>query len=269
MHNTPLNFFCFLVKAKVHPKMKTSLLQVIPNLRDSFFCWTQKKKKRYFEECGLPFVFSRRKSVIQIWNNMKKSKWQNFHFWVNHPFKYISLFPTIRLNNCLIFHLIQIGFVSFAESLQVYPDGIRHIRADKRVNEWKTPGKKTIVRCAVNQRQVVIALTGGELVYFEMDPVCWQTCFYLALSPECSSVVWMSLLRFLSFFTVWAAEWIHWEKGDVGRCGVHEFGKCASWWAAFPFPGCWVGGQYSPHHLPGSIRKLQFALFQLVSWFGQ
>lgn len=55
--------------------------------------------------------------------------------------------------------------------MQVYPDGIRHIRADKRVNEWKTPGKKTIVRCAVNQRQVVIALTGGELVYFEMDPV--------------------------------------------------------------------------------------------------
>lgn len=55
--------------------------------------------------------------------------------------------------------------------VQVYPDGIRHIRADKRVNEWKTPGKKTIVRCAVNQRQVVIALTGGELVYFEMDPV--------------------------------------------------------------------------------------------------
>lgn len=54
---------------------------------------------------------------------------------------------------------------------QIYPDGIRHIRSDKRVNEWKTPGKKTIVKCAVNQRQVVIALTGGELVYFELDPV--------------------------------------------------------------------------------------------------
>ncbi|KAG0434967.1 hypothetical protein HPB47_018757 [Ixodes persulcatus] len=52
----------------------------------------------------------------------------------------------------------------------VYPEGIRHIRADKRVNEWRTPGKKAIVKCAVNQRQVVIALTGGELVYFEMDP---------------------------------------------------------------------------------------------------
>ncbi|XP_046843553.1 splicing factor 3B subunit 3-like [Xenia sp. Carnegie-2017] len=53
--------------------------------------------------------------------------------------------------------------------LQVYPDGIRHIRSDKRVNEWKSPGKKTIVKCAVNARQVVIALSGGELVYFEMD----------------------------------------------------------------------------------------------------
>lgn len=55
--------------------------------------------------------------------------------------------------------------------VQVYPDGIRHIRADKRVNEWKAPGKKIIVKCAVNQRQVVIALSGGEIVYFEMDPV--------------------------------------------------------------------------------------------------
>ncbi|KAL9701788.1 hypothetical protein quinque_005229 [Culex quinquefasciatus] len=54
--------------------------------------------------------------------------------------------------------------------VQVYPDGIRHIRADKRVNEWKAPGKKTIIKCAVNSRQVVIALSGGELVYFEMDP---------------------------------------------------------------------------------------------------
>lgn len=54
---------------------------------------------------------------------------------------------------------------------QIYPDGIRHIRADKRVNEWRTSEKKTITKCAVNQRQVVIALTGGELVYFEMDAV--------------------------------------------------------------------------------------------------
>jgi splicing factor 3B subunit 3 len=55
--------------------------------------------------------------------------------------------------------------------IQVYPDGIRHIRADKRVNEWKPPGKRdgAIVQCAVNERQVAIALTGGEITYFEMD----------------------------------------------------------------------------------------------------
>ncbi len=74
--------------------------------------------------------------------------------------------------------------------VQVYPDGIRHIRADKRVNEWKAPGKKQVARCAVNRRQVVIALSGGELVYFEMDSVrmhvesCFNHCFlsYMMLS---------------------------------------------------------------------------------------
>eukprot|EP01101_Sappina_pedata_P009043 TRINITY_DN5147_c0_g1_i1.p1 TRINITY_DN5147_c0_g1~~TRINITY_DN5147_c0_g1_i1.p1 ORF type:complete len:1219 (+),score=480.96 TRINITY_DN5147_c0_g1_i1:47-3703(+) len=53
--------------------------------------------------------------------------------------------------------------------VQVHPLGIRHILADRRVPEWKAPGKKTIVRAAVNQRQVVIALTGGEIHYFELD----------------------------------------------------------------------------------------------------
>jgi splicing factor 3B subunit 3 len=67
---------------------------------------------------------------------------------------------------------------------QVYPDGIRHIRADKRVNEWKAPGKKTIVKCAVNQRQVVIALTGGELVYFEMDPVSLNLIVFLSADDK-------------------------------------------------------------------------------------
>ncbi|KAI5084296.1 hypothetical protein GOP47_0000465 [Adiantum capillus-veneris] len=53
--------------------------------------------------------------------------------------------------------------------MQVHPNGIRHIRADGRINEWKTPGKKTIVKVGYNRMQVVIALSGGELIYFEMD----------------------------------------------------------------------------------------------------
>ena len=53
--------------------------------------------------------------------------------------------------------------------VQVYPSGIRHVRADGRVNEWKPPKGKPVVNAATNNRQVVISLQGGEVVYFEMD----------------------------------------------------------------------------------------------------
>lgn len=53
--------------------------------------------------------------------------------------------------------------------VQVYPQGIRHIRSNKRVVEWKSPIGKTITKAHVNQRQVVIALSSAEIVYFELD----------------------------------------------------------------------------------------------------
>jgi splicing factor 3B subunit 3 len=53
--------------------------------------------------------------------------------------------------------------------LQVHPTGIRHILADRRVNEWKVPSGKTIVCATTNKRQVVVALNSAELVYFELD----------------------------------------------------------------------------------------------------
>jgi splicing factor 3B subunit 3 len=53
--------------------------------------------------------------------------------------------------------------------IQIHPGGIRHIRGEKRIHEWKTPGKKTIVHATSNERQVVIALTGGDILYFELD----------------------------------------------------------------------------------------------------
>ena len=80
----------------------------------------------------------------------------------------------------------------FSFPLQVYPEGIRHIRADKRVNEWRTPGKRAIVRCALNERQVVVALTGGEIVYFEMD-ASGQLNEYTERKEMSSDVVSMSL----------------------------------------------------------------------------
>lgn len=53
--------------------------------------------------------------------------------------------------------------------LQVVPTGLRHILGDGRVNEWRCPGRKQITSVSCNQRQVVAALTGYELVYFELD----------------------------------------------------------------------------------------------------
>jgi splicing factor 3B subunit 3 len=72
------------------------------------------------------------------------------------------------------------GFLSSATTLavqqlgedgliQVHPKGIRHIRADKRVNEWPAPQHRTIVAATTNERQVAVALSSGEIVYFEMD----------------------------------------------------------------------------------------------------
>lgn len=53
--------------------------------------------------------------------------------------------------------------------LQVYPRGIRHILANKQVNEWKVEPNQTIVCATTNKRQVVVALSTNELVYFELD----------------------------------------------------------------------------------------------------
>ncbi|KAK2739201.1 pre-mRNA-splicing factor rse1 [Myotisia sp. PD_48] len=72
------------------------------------------------------------------------------------------------------------GFLSSAPTLavqqlgedsliQVHPKGIRHIHADKRVNEWPAPQHRSIVAATTNERQVAIALSSGEIVYFEMD----------------------------------------------------------------------------------------------------
>lgn len=52
--------------------------------------------------------------------------------------------------------------------IQVHPKGIRHIRQG-RVNEWSAPQHRSIVAASTNARQVAVALSSGEIVYFEMD----------------------------------------------------------------------------------------------------
>ena len=53
--------------------------------------------------------------------------------------------------------------------MQVYSKGIRLIHSDKRVKEWQPPTNKKITKISCNNQQVVIAMTGGELAYFELD----------------------------------------------------------------------------------------------------
>lgn len=52
--------------------------------------------------------------------------------------------------------------------MQVYSRGIRLIQ-DKGNKEWIPPSNKKILKAGCNNQQVVIALTGGEIAYFELD----------------------------------------------------------------------------------------------------
>ncbi|GMH39601.1 hypothetical protein BSKO_07499 [Bryopsis sp. KO-2023] len=66
---------------------------------------------------------------------------------------------------------LHVQLLSDSSMLQVHPGGLRHIRPDRRINEWRVPGRSTITKAATNPSQVVIGLSGGEIVYFEMDPI--------------------------------------------------------------------------------------------------
>jgi splicing factor 3B subunit 3 len=52
--------------------------------------------------------------------------------------------------------------------IQVHPRGIRHI-CKGEVQEWAVPQHRTIVAATTNQHQVAVALSSGEIIYFEMD----------------------------------------------------------------------------------------------------
>ncbi|KAF9652978.1 hypothetical protein BDM02DRAFT_3160528 [Thelephora ganbajun] len=71
---------------------------------------------------------------------------------------FLSSAPTIAVQ--------QIGSNAL---LQVHPHGIRHVSTSRKVNEWRVPQGKTIVAATTNKRQVVVALSSAELVYFELD----------------------------------------------------------------------------------------------------
>mmetsp|Transcript_32687 Transcript_32687/g.70801 ORF Transcript_32687/g.70801 Transcript_32687/m.70801 type:complete len:1345 (-) Transcript_32687:136-4170(-) len=54
--------------------------------------------------------------------------------------------------------------------VQVHPSGVRHIHRGK-AKQWDCPGLKRIEKASANESQVLIALAGGEVIYFELDPM--------------------------------------------------------------------------------------------------
>jgi len=75
-----------------------------------------------------------------------------------------------------------LGVQQFGEDciLQIHPKGIRHIQGihfpnddasatHQSLTDWQPPAHRTIVACATNNRQVAIALSSGQILYFECD----------------------------------------------------------------------------------------------------
>jgi splicing factor 3B subunit 3 len=53
---------------------------------------------------------------------------------------------------------------------QVHPSGVRQIQKGQ-AKQWHCPGLKRIECASANESQVIIALAGGEVIYFELDPM--------------------------------------------------------------------------------------------------
>ena len=64
---------------------------------------------------------------------------------------------------------LAVGVLADDSLVQVTPTSMRRVKPDKRVTEWAPPGRKTITKVVLNTRQVVLALSGGDLIAFELD----------------------------------------------------------------------------------------------------
>jgi splicing factor 3B subunit 3 len=66
---------------------------------------------------------------------------------------------------------LQVALLADNAMIQVYNNGIRHIRPNNAAppTEWKPPPRRSIQLASVNARQVAISLSGGEIIYFELD----------------------------------------------------------------------------------------------------
>ncbi|ETB61854.1 hypothetical protein YYC_01663 [Plasmodium yoelii 17X] len=76
-----------------------------------------------------------------------------------------EVYDSLLLTNVTTIHINLLYDNSF---IQVYDTGIRHING-KIVQEWIPPKNKQINAATSNGSQIVVSLSGGELIYFEID----------------------------------------------------------------------------------------------------
>lgn len=64
---------------------------------------------------------------------------------------------------------VQVGLLASNTMVQVHNRGVRRIKTGQAPTEWRPTNKRSIQYAALNSHQLVVALTGGELIYFELD----------------------------------------------------------------------------------------------------
>lgn len=62
---------------------------------------------------------------------------------------------------------LHVGLVGDDQMVQVHGDGVRRIRADGRSKEWKPPQNKKIIAATSNEKQIIVAVAGGDVFYFD------------------------------------------------------------------------------------------------------
>lgn len=61
------------------------------------------------------------------------------------------------------------GVLEGGSLLQVTPGGFRQIFEDGQTKIWEPPSRRSVVCATMNTRQIVVALSNGDVLYFELD----------------------------------------------------------------------------------------------------
>ncbi|GKB77827.1 spliceosome-associated protein 130 A [Tanacetum coccineum] len=109
--------------------------------------------------------------------------------------------PEMQSSGQLLKRLVTVGlFLGTTPSLgvsmigndslmQVHPTGIRHIREDGRIDEWRTPGKQTIVK--PNLRRVVL----WDIEAFSLPSAGWEDTgdMHQGIMGRIAELVWEAM----------------------------------------------------------------------------